>query len=119
MFVALSDTQRRFGDTDELLEELVRGTTMDLEPGSDVPGGSVALGDGLQGYATFEDLYRYCYLVASVVGLVCIRIFGYSDPAAEQLAEETGDRVSADEYSARCEGGCGAGADLSAAGAAG
>jgi phytoene synthase len=25
-----------------------------------------------------------------VVGLVCIRIFGYSDPAAEKLAEETG-----------------------------
>ena len=41
-------------------------------------------------YATFDDLYRYCYLVASVVGLVCIRIFGYSDPRAENLAEETG-----------------------------
>ena len=41
-------------------------------------------------YATFDDLYRYCYLVASVVGLVCIRIFGYTDPAAEKLAEETG-----------------------------
>ena len=31
-------------------------------------------------FATFGDLYRYCYLVASVVGLVCIRIFGYTDP---------------------------------------
>jgi phytoene synthase len=41
-------------------------------------------------YATFDDLYRYCYLVASVVGLVCIRIFGYSNPRAEKLAEETG-----------------------------
>ena len=41
-------------------------------------------------YATFADLYRYCYLVASVVGLVCIRIFGYPDPRAEKLAEETG-----------------------------
>jgi phytoene/squalene synthetase len=41
-------------------------------------------------YATFADLYRYCYLVASVVGLVCIHIFGYSDPRAEKLAEETG-----------------------------
>ena len=39
---------------------------------------------------TFEELYRYCYLVASVVGLVCIRIFGYSDARAEKLAEETG-----------------------------
>ena len=44
----------------------------------------------LQGYETFGDLYRYCYLVASVVGLVCIRIFGYSDPRAELLAEKTG-----------------------------
>jgi phytoene synthase len=44
----------------------------------------------MQTYASFEDLYRYCYLVASVVGLVCIRIFGYSDPRAEKLAEETG-----------------------------
>jgi phytoene synthase len=43
-----------------------------------------------QTYATFDDLYRYCYLVASVVGLVCIRIFGYSDSVAEHLAEETG-----------------------------
>ena len=28
--------------------------------------------------------------MASVVGLVCIRIFGYTDPRAEKLAEETG-----------------------------
>jgi phytoene synthase len=44
----------------------------------------------LQIYDRFEDLYRYCYLVASVVGLVCIRIFGYSDARAEELAEKTG-----------------------------
>ncbi len=81
VFLALGDTQRRFGIPNELLEELVAGTTMDLEPRED----SV-----VQTYATFEDLYRYCYLVASVVGLVCIKIFGYSDARAEQLAEETG-----------------------------
>ena len=45
---------------------------------------------GLQTYSTFDDLYRYCYLVASVVGLVCIRIFGYTDKRAEGYAEETG-----------------------------
>jgi phytoene synthase len=82
VFVALGDTQRRFGIPDALLEELVAGTTMDLEP-------QASAGD-IQTYATFEDLYRYCYLVASVVGLVCIRIFGYTDLRAEQLAEETG-----------------------------
>ena len=41
-------------------------------------------------YATFDDLYRYCYLVASVVGLVCIRIFGYTDARRRSYAEETG-----------------------------
>jgi 15-cis-phytoene synthase len=80
VFLALADTQRRFNIPDTLLEELVAGTTMDLEPGS----------AAVQTYATFEDLYRYCYLVASVVGLACIRIFGYTDLRAELLAEETG-----------------------------
>jgi phytoene synthase len=41
-------------------------------------------------YETFDELYDYCYHVASVVGLVCIRIFGYRDLRAEKLAEETG-----------------------------
>jgi phytoene synthase len=81
IFLALGDTQRRFNIPDSLLEELVAGTTMDLEPRDPA---------AVQTYDTFEDLYRYCYLVASVVGLVCIRIFGYSDIRAEALAEETG-----------------------------
>ncbi len=79
IFIALNDTQRRFNIPDSLLEELVQGTSMDLNQPP-----------GLQTYPTFDDLYRYCYLVASVVGLVCIRIFGYTDPHAEKLAEETG-----------------------------
>src|ERR1700722_9490751 len=41
-------------------------------------------------YRTFGDLRVYCYRVASVVGLVCIRIFGYRDPGAEGLAENLG-----------------------------
>jgi phytoene synthase len=90
VFLALGDAQRRFGIPDGLLEDLVRGTTMDLDPLSEAADGRVDLGDGFQGYRTFADLYRYCYLVASVVGLVIIRIFGYSDPAAELLAEKTG-----------------------------
>ena len=80
VFIAVNATQRRFSIPDQLLEELVQGTTMDLEPRSST----------VQTFATFDDLYRYCYLVASVVGLVCIRIFGYTDPRAEKLAEETG-----------------------------
>jgi phytoene synthase len=83
VFLALNDTQTRFQIPDSLLEDLVQGTTMDLEPLAE------AAGD-LQTYATFDELYRYCYLVASVVGLVCIKIFSYTDPRAEKLAEETG-----------------------------
>jgi phytoene synthase len=81
VFLALNDTRRRFRISLELLEQLVEGTAMDLEPRSPT---------GLDTYATFDDLYRYCYLVASVVGLVCICIFEYEDPRAEQLAEELG-----------------------------
>jgi phytoene synthase len=83
VFVAVQDTQTRFGISNELLDQLVQGTTMDLnvEPGT---------AGVVQTYTDFDELYRYCYLVASVVGLVCIKIFGYSDVRAEKLAEETG-----------------------------
>jgi phytoene synthase len=81
VFIAVRDATQRYSIPLSLLDELIAGTTSDLKANpSDVP----------DTYATFADLYRYCYLVASVVGLVCIRIFGYTDPAAEKLAEETG-----------------------------
>lgn len=83
VFIALADAQARFNITCELLDQLVQGTAMDLHRGTLAEG-------AYDTYATFDDLYRYCYLVASVVGLVCIRIFGYSDARAEKLAEETG-----------------------------
>ncbi|MGC9199259.1 MAG: phytoene/squalene synthase family protein [Acidobacteriaceae bacterium] len=111
IFLALQDTQQRFAIPDELLEKLVQGTTLDLQPmqtgvtrlivGQEGSGGDSdayrreSAGQGtmarsLDIYDTFDGLYRYCYLVASVVGLVCIRIFGYTDPRAEELAERTG-----------------------------
>ena len=86
VFIAVRDTQQRFDIPNELLEQLIHGTAMDVQPGP-ADGGSK---DGLSTFATFADLYQYCYYVASVVGLVCIRIFGYSSPVAEKLAEETG-----------------------------
>lgn len=89
VFVALADAQRRFKIPAKLLDQLVEGTAMDLEAGVE-PFAADPEAARLDTYATFDDLYRYCYLVASVVGLVCIRIFGYSDPRAERLAEETG-----------------------------
>src|SRR5438874_10388009 len=61
---------------------------MDLQesPAGSQPGVSVPHAR----YRSFEDLRLYCYRVASVVGLVCIRIFGYRDPSAEPLAEKLG-----------------------------
>ncbi len=41
-------------------------------------------------YATFEDLYAYCYRVASIVGLICIEIFGYRNPATRDYAVNLG-----------------------------
>jgi 15-cis-phytoene synthase len=41
-------------------------------------------------YATFADLHQYCLRVASAVGLVCVEIFGYRDPATRTYASELG-----------------------------
>ena len=41
-------------------------------------------------YATWEDLRGYCHLVASIVGRMCVRIFGFTDPAALQCADDLG-----------------------------
>ena len=83
---ALADSQKRFNISLDLLEKLVQGTAMDVPWNEAMPGGPMPQ---LQ-YETFEQLYDYCYHVASVVGLTCIRIFGYRDPRAEKLAEQTG-----------------------------
>lgn len=95
IFIALADARLRFNIPLELLDQLVHGTAMDLEPPSPEKAESNGAAqprpyNDYDTYATFDDLRRYCYYVASVVGLVCIRIFGYDDPRAEQLAEETG-----------------------------
>jgi phytoene synthase len=59
----------------EALEEIIAGVEMDLERSA---------------YATFEDLYPYCYRVASAVGLCCIEIFGYTDLRAREYAVDLG-----------------------------
>jgi phytoene synthase len=58
---ALHDTTRRFAVPPEYLSAVIDGVASDLEP--------VRL-------ATFADLYPYCYRVASVVGLACVRVWG-------------------------------------------
>jgi phytoene synthase len=56
-------------------EELLRGVEMDLT---------------IRRYATFSDLGQYCYRVASVVGLICIEIFGYTHPGVRGYARNLG-----------------------------
>ncbi len=95
IFLALNDTQHRFAISDDLLEQLVAGTTLDLQPQPEgvhtleIPT-PTGLPRTLQVYDSVAALNHYCYLVASVVGLVCIRIFGYTDRRADQFAIDTG-----------------------------
>jgi 15-cis-phytoene synthase len=95
ILLALTDAQRRHAIPAGLLDELAHGTAMDVQapdqqtaaegdaPLRSTPGLTVQ-------YRTFEDLRLYCYRVASVVGLVCIHVFGYRNPEAEPLAERCG-----------------------------
>ena len=101
VFIAVRDVQKKFEIPSELLDQLIHGTMMDLMPQADEAqqasttafvedAADSASGYAYQVYKSFDDLYQYCYYVASVVGVVCIRIFGYTDKRAEKLAEETG-----------------------------
>lgn len=97
VFVALSDAQKKYRIPPELLDQLVHGTSLDLQNRVEEPDTSsvqerdtAVATSPIRTYRTFADLYEYCYLVASVVGLVCIRIYQYEDPHAEQLAERCG-----------------------------
>ena len=56
-------------------DALIEGVEMDLDA---------------RRYETFADLYRYCMRVASAVGLICLEIFGYRDPASRQYATDLG-----------------------------
>ena len=72
---ALADTVRRYRIEPRQFHELLDGTEMDQTKTR---------------YETFAELYRYCYRVASVVGLIVLPIFGYKDKAAEVPAEACG-----------------------------
>jgi 15-cis-phytoene synthase len=94
ILLALTDAQRRYTIPAGLLDDLALGTAMDVvdavvDSYAALVSSSPAAQLTIQ-YQTFEDLKVYCYRVASVVGLVCIHIFGYRDPAAEPLAEQCG-----------------------------
>jgi len=56
-------------------EELIKGVEMDLFNNR---------------YVTFDELSLYCYRVASVVGLICLHIFGVTSPRAQDYAVDLG-----------------------------
>ena len=65
----------RYAIPGEELEELIDGVDMDLLN---------------RRYASWEELSLYCQRVAGAVGRMCVRIFGFSDPAAIDLANRLG-----------------------------
>jgi phytoene synthase len=87
VLLALTDAQRTYQIPVGLLDQLAYGTAADLEYSPAEPASDQRLAAR---YQTFRELRQYCYGVASVVGLVCIQIFGYKDPDAEALAERCG-----------------------------
>jgi 15-cis-phytoene synthase len=72
---ALADTVRRYQIPHRHFHELLDGAEMDQTTTR---------------YATFDDLYKYCYHVASAVGLVVLPVFGFKDQAALVPAEACG-----------------------------
>jgi phytoene synthase len=72
---AFADAVARYRIPHEYFRAMIRGVSSDLEP---------------RHIQTFQELYDYCYHVASVVGLTIIHIFGFNDPRALDLAERCG-----------------------------
>ena len=75
MYRALHDAAVRFEIPYSYFEEILEGVEMDMVKSR---------------FANFEELREYCYKVASVVGLVCIRIFGFENPKAKEYAVDMG-----------------------------
>ncbi len=75
VWLALYDAVLKYKIPPEYLHQMIDGVTSDLE---------------FQPVETFDQLYRYCYQVASVVGLTVIHIFGFRGPEALPLAEKCG-----------------------------
>ncbi len=72
---AFRDTVRNFSIPLEYFHWIIDGAEMDLNTHQ---------------YETFDALYRYCFNVASAVGLVCIQIFGFDEERAKKYAEQCG-----------------------------
>lgn len=74
-WLALADTVRRHDIPPAILDGAISGVESDLDTVR---------------YATFAELYSYCYQVAATVGLGCVRVWGVHHPRADLLAEWCG-----------------------------
>jgi 15-cis-phytoene synthase len=75
LWPAFCDTVERYAIPHRFFHEMIDGVMSDIEP---------------REMETWEELYEYCYRVASVVGLTIIHIFGFSSVRALLLAEKCG-----------------------------
>jgi phytoene synthase len=75
LWIALGDTASRFDLPRAAFHGVLDGQLEDLSG---------------QRYGKWSELRRYCERVASTVGLLCISVWGYRDPAARELAVERG-----------------------------
>ena len=75
VYVALADVARNYDIPQDYFQEIIRGVESDL------------VKDRFQ---NFDELKEYCYRVASVVGLICLQIFGYEDDRAKEYAVDLG-----------------------------
>ncbi len=75
ILMAWHDTLRHYAIPIELPLDLIDGVAMDID---------------FTPFETFDELYVYCYKVASVVGLMTAEIFGYSDRSALRHAIDLG-----------------------------
>jgi len=75
LWPAFHDTAGRYKIPPVYFHEMIEGVLSDLGP---------------RRVQSFDELYRYCYQVASVVGLTVIHIFGFKGAEALPLAEKCG-----------------------------
>ena len=75
VFTAWRDLLQKYKIPQKLPSELMTGVLMDTH---------------IKRYATFDELYIYCYRVASTVGLMSSEIFGYTKPETLEYAEALG-----------------------------
>jgi phytoene synthase len=73
--VSLAHHVRAHSIPKAFFEEVIKGVEMDLFNNR---------------YVTFDELSLYCYRVASVVGLICLHIFGATSPRAQDYAVNLG-----------------------------